>query len=281
MSIIVGVLLGSGVLLVLASTRPRGLQVALSTFGTGANRSETITHRALRLSSTRFAPAASDLAVTERSIESFALERIVCMIVGAGIPIGCGVITRLGGLTIPIGLLLLLVLAGASAGAMLPVLTVRQSAAMARRDFRSSLSAYLDLVSIMLAGGAGAETALVAAARVGSGRTFAVVTECLEVARSSRRSLWSVLSEEGDRLGIIELPELASTIQLSGEQGARMTASLTAKARSMRGKQMADIEASANAATERMGLPMVLMFMGFLVLLGYPAMHLIGQGFSS
>jgi hypothetical protein len=28
-----------------------------------------------------------------------------------------------------------------------------------------------------------------------------------------------------------------------------------------------------------MGLPMVLMFVAFLVLLGYPAMHLISQGF--
>lgn len=281
MSVLIGVLFGAGALLVLSAVRRRGLELALSTFGTGATGSESLTQRALRLASTRFAPESSDLAITDRSTESFALERLVCMVIGAGIPIGCGVITRLGGVTIPVGLLLLLIIAGAAAGAMLPVMTVRQSAARARRDFRSSLSAYLDLVSIMLAGGAGAETALVAAARVGSGRTFAVVTECLEVAHSSRRSLWSVLSEEGNRLGIIELPELASTIQLSGEHGARMTASLTAKARSMRAKQMADIEASANAATERMGLPMVLMFMGFLVLLGYPAMHLISQGFSS
>lgn len=281
MSLIVGSLLAVGVLLVLGAVRPRGLAVALSNFGGVAGQPETIARRVLRLASTRFAPAPSDLAVTDRSIESFALERLVCMMVGAGIPIGFGVMTHLGGLKTPMSLTLLMVPIGAVAGAMIPVVTVRQSATLARRDFRSSLSAYLDLVSIMLAGGAGAETALVAAARVGSGRTFTVVTDCLEVARSSRRSLWSVLSEEGDRLGIIELPELASTIQLSGEQGARMTASLTAKARSMRNKQMADIEAAANAATERMGLPMVLMFMGFLVLLGYPAMHLIGQGFSS
>lgn len=281
MSLIIGVLLAVGVLLVLRAIRPRGLAVALSNFGGITGQPETIARRVLRLASTRFAPTPSDLAVTDRSIESFALERLVCLTAGAAIPIGFGMITRLGGLSTPIGLTLLVIPIGAVAGAMLPSLTVRQGATLARRDFRSSLSAYLDLVSIMLAGGAGAETALVAAARVGSGRTFTVVSDCLEVARSSRRSLWSVLSEEGERLGIVELPELASTIQLSGEQGARMTASLTAKARSMRNKQMADIEAAANAATERMGLPMVLMFMGFLVLLGYPAMHLIGQGFSS
>jgi hypothetical protein len=58
-----------------------------------------------------------------------------------------------------------------------------------------------------------------------------------------------------------------------------MTASLVAKAESMRAKQLADIEARANAATERMGMPMVVLFLGFLVLLGYPAMQMISAGF--
>jgi hypothetical protein len=58
-----------------------------------------------------------------------------------------------------------------------------------------------------------------------------------------------------------------------------MTASLVAKAESMRAKQMAEVEARANSATERMGLPMVVLFLGFLVLLGYPAMHMISAGF--
>ena len=49
----------------------------------------------------------------------------------------------------------------------------------------------------------------------------------------------------------------------------------------MRAKQLAEIEADANAATERMGLPMVLLFMGFLILLGYPAMQMISSGFGS
>ena len=89
------------------------------------------------------------------------------------------------------------------------------------------------------------------------------------------------MANEGERIGIDELPELAATVKLGGEQGARMTASLVAKASSMREKQLAEVEADANAATERMGLPMVLLFMGFLVLLGYPAMQMISAGFGS
>ena len=90
-----------------------------------------------------------------------------------------------------------------------------------------------------------------------------------------------MLREVAEETGIDELPELAATVKLGGEQGARMTASLVAKASSMRAKQLAEVEADANAATERMGLPMVLLFMGFLILLGYPAMQMISAGFGS
>ena len=38
---------------------------------------------------------------------------------------------------------------------------------------------------------------------------------------------------------------------------------------------LAEMEATAQSATERMSLPVVLLFTGFLVLLGYPAMSLI------
>lgn len=281
MSVLTGLVLAGGVLLVLVSVRPRGLQVALTSYGVGTSTRQTSLGRAIHAASAIWAPRPSDLAVIERSLESFALERLVCMAAGSMLPIACSILMRLGGTAIPLAITALMILGGAVGGLYLPVVTVHRSAIVARREFRTSLSAYLDLVSIMLAGGAGAETALVAAARIGSGRTFAVVSSCLDVARSTRRSVWSVLAEEGERLGIGELPELAATIQLSGEQGARMTTSLVAKARSMRAKQLAEIEATANSSTERMGLPMVAMFMGFLVLLGYPAMHLIGQGFSS
>ena len=220
-----------------------------------------------------------DLAVTGVSSARHASERITCAAVAGAIPIAMYLLLRVGGVSVPAMMVILGCVAMATMGLQLPRLTLTRQATVARRDFRTSLSSYLDLVSMMLAGGAGIETALVAASRVGDGPTYSLITDALDVARSTRRSPWDVLSDEGRRIGVDELPELASTIKLGGEQGARMTASLVAKATSLRHKQMADIEAAANASTERMGLPMVLMFVAFLVLLGYPAMHLIGQGF--
>ena len=206
---------------------------------------------------------------------------MMCAAVCAAIPLVMIVVTTIGGSPLPLPLLLITSLALSAVGFMLPVLQLRSRAKVKRREFRTSLSAYLDLVSIMLAGGAGIESALVAASRVGDGPTFRLIADSLDVARATRRSPWEILANEGERIGIDELPELAATVKLGGEQGARMTASLVAKASSMREKQLAEVEADANAATERMGLPMVLLFMGFLVLLGYPAMQMISAGFGS
>jgi len=197
------------------------------------------------------------------------------------IPLVMYIATAFAGVAMSLPILLAASVALALLGFMLPILQLRSRAKMKRREIRTSLSAYLDLVSIMLAGGAGIESALVAASRVGDGPTFHLIADSLDVARATRRSPWEILAIEGERIGIDELPELAATIKLGGEQGARMTASLVAKASSMRAKQLAEVEADANAATERMGLPMVLLFMGFLVLLGYPAMQMISAGFGS
>ena len=217
--------------------------------------------------------------VTGTSPERQVFERLVCGASCAVLPVMCGLVMSLGGIALPPVVLLVGVVAGAALGLWLPSLTLTKKAHRLRREMRSSLSGYLDLVAIMLAGGAGIETALSAAARVGGGPTFDLVTDALRVAHSTRRSPWDVLAERGREVGVRELPELAASVKLGGEQGARMTASLVAKAASLRASHMADIEASANSSTERMGLPMVLMFVSFLVLLGYPAMHLISRGF--
>lgn len=275
-ALFLGTVMSTGVILVRRAIRPPSLESELMRFSGVAGRRRafdtSVVSRLLTVDE-------RDLAVTGVSATRHASERITCAAVAGAIPIGMYVVMRFGGIPLPPAMILVGCLVGAVLGLQLPRLTLTQRARTARRDFRTSLSSYLDLVSMMLAGGAGIETALVAASRVGDGPTYALITDALDVARSTRRSPWDVLSDEGRRIGVDELPELASTIKLGGEQGARMTASLVAKATSLRHKQMADIEAAANASTERMGLPMVLMFVAFLVLLGYPAMHLIGQGF--
>jgi tight adherence protein C len=76
-----------------------------------------------------------------------------------------------------------------------------------------------------------------------------------------------------------ELSELAASVALAGTEGAKVRASLAAKATSLRTHELAEAETADQAATERMSLPVVLLFAGFLVFLGYPAVEKVLTGF--
>jgi Flp pilus assembly protein TadB len=272
---------GIGIVLLRQSLRRPALANVLPKYDHGLNINQSPYERLRQVIEQRFAVSSTDLAVCQSSVARITTERLMYASMCAAIPLVMYVATTVAGSAIPLPILLMASAALAVTGFMLPILQLRSRAKVKRREIRTSLSAYLDLVSIMLAGGAGIESALVAASRIGDGPTFRLIADSLDVARATRRSPWEILANEGERVGIEELPELAATVKLGGEQGARMTASLVAKASSMRAKQLAEVEAEANAATERMGLPMVLLFIGFLVLLGYPAMQMISAGFGS
>jgi Flp pilus assembly protein TadB len=273
--------IGMGLVLIRQSLRRPALASVLPKYGYGLSVKPSPYERLRQIIEQRCSVSSTDLAVCHSSIARITTERLMYASICGAIPLVMYIATAFAGVAMSLPILLAASVALALLGFMLPILQLRSRAKMKRREIRTSLSAYLDLVSIMLAGGAGIESALVAASRVGDGPTFHLIADSLDVARATRRSPWEILAIEGERIGIDELPELAATIKLGGEQGARMTASLVAKASSMRAKQLAEVEADANAATERMGLPMVLLFMGFLVLLGYPAMQMISAGFGS
>jgi Flp pilus assembly protein TadB len=220
---------------------------------------------------------ARDLAVLGRTPARHAVDKLataVALTTIGGVLGAALVATGLGAPMTALGL----VLAAATVGFFVPDLTARSQAAARRRSFRHALSSYLDLVNVLLAGGAGIETSLTAAAEAGDGWAFAALRDELVRARTVRRTPWICFGELGERWGIDELVELASSVRLAGEHGARIRSSLAAKASALRAHQMARIEADAQSATERMGMPTVLMFVGFVGLLGYPALQVITAG---
>jgi Flp pilus assembly protein TadB len=166
----------------------------------------------------------------------------------------------------------------ATAGFVVPDLLVRAEATQRRRDFVTALGAYLDLVVISLAGGAGVESALRDAAHLGDGWVFVRLRAALDHAQLAGTSLWVALDRLGDDLGVQVLGELAASASLAGTQGARVRDSLIAKASSVRDRQLSDAEAAAQAATERMAVPTVLLLAGFVLLVGYPAIHAVLVG---
>ena len=147
----------------------------------------------------------------------------------------------------------------------------RKRAAARRVEIRSTLVTYLQLVSTMLAGGAGTNEALLAVSRVGKGPGFDEISEALIEARVRGVSPWAVFAQLADRKGLVELDELAAAVELAGTSGARIRTSLLTKATSMRHAELAQTQADAAAASESMGVPVGVMLLGFVVAIGFPA----------
>lgn len=214
----------------------------------------------------------ADFAVCERSLDKYVQDRFVWSLIGASPALGLLVLQALGAVTVlSPGVLLLATLAGGLAGWFYARVDLRSDAEKARRNFRHGLAAYLELVTILMAGGAGVETALFDAAAAGKGSSFRHIRSALSAAQARREPPWRLLGELGDRLGVAELVELHSSMTLAGE-GARVRDSLAAKASGMRARDLAQIETEAQSRSETMVLPVALMFAGFLLLIGYPAL---------
>lgn len=165
-----------------------------------------------------------------------------------------------------------LVVVSTVTGFVRPVRRIVRHAAELRAEFDLSVAVLLDLVNIQTAGGAGIETALVSSAAVGDGWCFDQIRDALARAQASRTTFWDGLDELGRRTGVSSLVEIAHSARLSGQHGARVRRSLVTKASSLRARNLARMEHDAHQRTEQMGLPMVVLFISFLVFIGYPAM---------
>ena len=215
----------------------------------------------------------ADLRVAERSREQHQIEKLVGAVVGLALPPVLTVVTRLGGVATPVAMAAVASLALAMAGYLLPDSLLRARAAERRRAFRYALSSYLDLVTVILAAGTGVETALLDAAGAGSGWAYRQLQGAMDRSRLTGESPWRVFGRLGEELDLPELREVASSLDLAGTHGARVRRSLEARARAMRNRDLAETEADAESATERMSIPSVVLVVAFIVFVGFPAAH--------
>ena len=215
-----------------------------------------------------------DLRVTGTPVGEHLAGKALLALAGLVAPTIAQLALAVAGVEFGIGLPLVGGILLAAAGFVLPDLRARGRAAAMRDEFRHALSAYLDLVWITLAGGAGVDSALAGAVQIGQGWAFDRLSGALSTAQLTRVSAWTALRRLGEEIAVDELAELAGSVSLAGTEGARVRASLAARAGSLRAHQLTDAEAQAQSATERMSLPVMLLFLGFLVFITYPA---IGQ----
>ena len=226
--------------------------------------------RGIRVQSLR-----SDLAVLGRSLEGF-LASVVLFAVG-GLLFGPILATLMGlagvslGFTVSLGMALLFALLGA----MLPLVAVRREAASRRQDFRHAVGAFLDLVSMNLAGGRGVPEALTAAAAIGGGWPFARLRDTLAFARLQGLTPWAALGRLGDEVGLNELRDLAAALTLVADDGAKIRDSLAARAATLRRRELAEMEGRAGERSQSMLVAQMLIVLGYLVFLAYPAVSRI------
>lgn len=221
---------------------------------------------------------AADLQITGTTPAAHLAERVACALTGLlWAPLVAGLLWA-GGVRIGFVLPLWASIALAPLGFLLPSLSLRSKAAARRRSFRHAFSAFLDIVAISLAGGRGVDSALNDGADAGRGWAFDELRSALFEARLLGETPWSALARLGSGLGLPEVSELAASAALAGSEGARVRTSLAAKARAIRLRGLTEIEAAAQSASERMSMPIVVLMLGFIVFLGYPAVERVLQG---
>ena len=219
-----------------------------------------------------------DLASADWTVGTLAERCVLSSIAGALLPfVGWALLSFLG-VRMPLVLPLWVGLCGALAGAALPILLLKGQAKKGRRQARRMVGCFLDLVVLGLAGGLGIEGALHAAAAIGDTRVSSRLVHSLDEARDAGRTPWHALERLGHELVVPELVELSMAVSLAGTEGARIRSTLASKAASIRRHELADAETDANTISERLFIPGVLLLIGFLIFIGYPAVARLSAG---
>ncbi len=218
----------------------------------------------------------ADLSLVDKSYEAYLASKFLAPAISLMfIPLlmALFVVAGLGSLTVPVWICLLM----AGLFFFFPDIELRQEAARRRRDFRHVVGAFLDLVSMNLAGGRGIPEALMSASQVGEGWAMRRIRDALANARITGQTPWQALGRLGEEIDVIELRDLAAALTLVADDGAKVRQSLAARAASMRSRQLSDLEGKAGERSQSMLIAQLLFCLGFLVFLGFPALMRVIQ----
>ena len=213
----------------------------------------------------------ADLDVMGRSLETFLLRKGGFAAVGLLTPVLVAAAWSAVGLTVPVLVPLWVSVCAAVVAFLLPDVSLRQAAATRRRDFRAAVGAFLDLVAMRMASGAGLAEALGEAAAIGDGPAFARLRGALADARTDGLSPAAALGRLGEDLALPDLVDTSLRLRLVDSTGAQAQTSLRAQAASLRDREMTDAQGRANERSQSMLVAQVVLGLGFVVFLGYPA----------
>jgi Flp pilus assembly protein TadB len=229
----------------------------------------------MRTHSTQLGSLSRDLRITDQTLETFVAKTGTAALGGLLLPSFLGLLLTVVGVSVPWGVPLIFgVLLAASFGA-LPLAEVSKEAERRRKQMRRALSSYLDLVAMCMSGGMGVPEALPAAAKIGRGWAFEVLTDTIAQARYQGISPWAALTGLGDTLAMPELRDLGAALGLVAGDGAKVRDSLRARASTLRRRELSEAAGDADKSDDSMRMAQLLLAFGFLVFILYPALAAI------
>jgi pilus assembly protein TadC len=239
--------------------------------GAPAGAYEQIGARLLRWAARLLRVSARDLALLKRSPAQHTGRQAVLSVVMFVFPQVLAAVMALWGVPLPFALPVGLSLFLAVAVWMGADVEARRDAAAKRAEFRVATASFLERAALARGAGLGAVDALYRTAEVGDGWAFDRIRQALEQARLSAVSPWQALAELAEEVGVKELARPAQTFQLAGEESASVYDTLRAQSRAIRTAILTEARAKANAASERLVIPVTGLTITFVLVIGYPA----------
>ncbi len=215
---------------------------------------------------------AVDLRIVGRSHAQHAFAKLSGALAASGALAVVGYGASLVGFAPPVWVILVLVALGVLGGYVGADGALRKKAAERRDQFLRALSAYMDLVKILVAGGSHSDGALYQAAAVGSGWAFDELKAAMDWSRVNGKPPSAGFQRLAAEIGVADVEELAATIRLTAEQGASPSDALACKAEMLSALELANARMKADSTTERMSIPTVVVAIAFVMFVGYPAL---------
>lgn len=224
----------------------------------------------------RLMPSDAELTLVGRSPERHAMWVALSALVGFVLPSLVLALLQTAGFVglgwfVPLGV----AIGGALVGPLMLHASTVEHAARVRSDLRYQLSAYLDVVTMLLAGNTGYEGALEQAAHAGDGRLFTELRRRMRESGARGSSLTDALGRTGVDLGLDELEQIAATAALSAAEGAPVARTLAAKCATLRTALATEQETEARLRTSKLTTPIVGMALIFMSLVIYPALNFV------
>ncbi len=214
----------------------------------------------------------SDLAITGKQTDAFAMR---CVAYGVAFGMGEVLIDQamaFAGLSISAGTELFLLVASVVFGAISPFFDLKSEAAKRRLHFAHILGIYVSMVTMLMASSMGWSSALEAATSVSPDEwVMGELRAALIWSQTNGYSPWRGFARLSEFYRVPELATVARSLEQASD-GASIRESLDSISKAMREKQAIEAENAAQATTQRMLLPGVLVMLGYCVLVFYPAM---------